>query len=576
MLIYVGRLCIFFLLLLTTCKGLDPSRSLPSPPELIVKSHYLESSLASMRVLTFIGTPPQRYELMISFSTSHSSVEFDLEKRSATYDRSLRSDLIDLGTGRFRLPIHESRERSDDDLYSCPQCRGVLGLGYASPLWKMWPSARLHNGILQFSWDSAPGESPCSPTKSRELDQACVAPNAVSPQGITRNATLLFGFGNSPNVVSDAIYDAYVGDRSLHEFPWGWGAWRMGIVGRDGTIVVPRERMLSSRLKPEEEGTAAAICMVRSGFLSTYFAGEEFIMPGRSTSRSMDVTYDSRSMSVSIHPSENRSGIPVWSLGFVLVAVLLYGITSFIVDFKPSDEGILHTNMTGVVVAVMMDILFVVSYEFLGGRHLVNEDASVGVSATYGAAVYMFLLYHLVMISCAVADPYILKVYIHRDPYLAFARINLTWFAGMDAATLSTVMFSLLQKYHLRAGSIGLLLISVLWVILTTRTLTNVIYTERAQTHAGMRRNLKREILWYSSFYLVVMPLLLGLSAFYVYYGIYFGALQRMRNGLAVSLTIVVTSLAVLLTVSFSSTWVRAAMVREAEYVWRTNKNKSE
>lgn len=122
------------------------------------------------------------------------------------------SDVIRLGGRRYRVPIRYDQNAAA--LFGCPSCHGILGLGPGSPIWMRWQSATFSAGSVTLGRSLPPvaGDGRvrigCAPLHNDDL---CVSEATVYGQ----QYQVRFRFRSAFTIVPNAVYDEYVGKRSV-------------------------------------------------------------------------------------------------------------------------------------------------------------------------------------------------------------------------------------------------------------------------------------------------------------------------------------------------------------------------
>lgn len=178
-----------------------------------------------------VGTPERELLLALDFSgqtlivsnapsrrTSGDVPNSDPAQWSSSYSASSGgSDVVRLSGRRYRLPVAFDTDAAA--VFGCPVCHGVLGVGAGSPIWLVWPRATFSAGSVTLGRKqpqvagTGRARIACDPL----ADDLCVSRAEV----YGTEYDVRFQFRSPFTEVPGAVFDAYVGTRSVSNTPVG-------------------------------------------------------------------------------------------------------------------------------------------------------------------------------------------------------------------------------------------------------------------------------------------------------------------------------------------------------------------
>lgn len=328
--------CLFVLLLLALT--LRTARARPygsrwTPTEIIATrmvGTHLDEEIHTVRAL--VGTPARELWLAIDFASDTLYVSTAPTKGavagniatsnpadwSSSYsDVDGGSDLIRLSGRRVRVPVvYDSTAAT---LGGCPACNGVLGVGAGSPLWLVWNHATFSAGAvtLGYKQPQVKGEGRARISCTYLEPDLCVSTASVygTDYGVR------FKFNSSYTLVPWAVYDSYVGSRSISTTPASeWPTLDLVFDSAEAPLD-PRQPTLrivpQSLLGNSRAGGAQTLLLRRSPDPNS-----DTIILGRSVWRSLMMyrEFDTGRAIIQSFASEKR--YPTWAL-FLAVGVAL-------------------------------------------------------------------------------------------------------------------------------------------------------------------------------------------------------------------------------------------------------------
>jgi hypothetical protein len=181
-----------------------------------------------------IGTPPKTYRLKISFSFDDLILYKNLEFESTSYcEVSGGNDLLHIGSEIYRIPIISDPRRTliTDESY-CEDCVGILGLGYGSVFWKMWPEMSFsRNNIYlntinpEFIYNRK-GEIHVLNCEYPQIDGSlCKFTGDITfGKKVYSNMKIEFALMDENILLPEAIYDEYMKNKNIYKGdPSKWG-----------------------------------------------------------------------------------------------------------------------------------------------------------------------------------------------------------------------------------------------------------------------------------------------------------------------------------------------------------------
>lgn len=277
-----------------------------------------------------VGTDPRTLRLAIDFSgrsliissapgrsTGGDTGTSDPADWSSSYSTAAGgSDVIHLSGHVYRLPVIFNPSAAV--IFGCPTCHGVLGVGPGSPLWLLWGKATFSSGSISLGKavgsvsDQGSVRIACDPLS----DDLCSSKAEV--YGVIYDVR--FRFQSAFTVVPSAVYDAYVGTRSLSTTSVAsWPSLAMKFESADAPVDtrIPRLRIAPQSLVADSRHSGARTLLLRR---NPDPASTEIIL-GRSTWRSMMLFRDFRSGHAVIHTFDSTKRWPTWALVVVVIAV---------------------------------------------------------------------------------------------------------------------------------------------------------------------------------------------------------------------------------------------------------------
>ncbi len=91
-----------------------------------------------------VGFPLQQLKMEIKFGIDYIALPHDQDVRSVEFavsplNSSCGSEVFFFNSHAFRLPVVLKPLYAPKSLFRCRDCDGVLGLGFSSPMWRLWP-----------------------------------------------------------------------------------------------------------------------------------------------------------------------------------------------------------------------------------------------------------------------------------------------------------------------------------------------------------------------------------------------------------------------------------------------------
>lgn len=195
-------------------------------PSRMVGTH-LDEEIHVARVR--VGTPERELLLVLDFAgqrlvvssapsrrTSGDIAGSNPEDWSSSFSPSGGgSDLVRLSGNRYRLPT--TFDPSAAAVIGCPACNGVLGVGPGSPIWLVWPDATFSAGAITLGQRQPPVSGSGRARISCEVLDDNLCSSTAEVYGT--DYTVRFQFRSAYTVVPPAVYDTYVGTRSVSNTP---------------------------------------------------------------------------------------------------------------------------------------------------------------------------------------------------------------------------------------------------------------------------------------------------------------------------------------------------------------------